>query len=172
MMPQHMQFIQSVLFCVGFLTALLTNNFKQLEWTNPTLTKILNSTSLDKTFITAWKSVTKLVIFQSFVAKCCKMLYNIALQNLQFSVILYYKREMVPTSVRNTKWLHEHCKFLGYIICILQHFTMKLCSITNFVMLFHAVMEFCLDCMVEIKILINMYGNMYGWLHGWDQNFD
>jgi hypothetical protein len=111
MMPQHMQFIQSVLFCVGFLTALLTNNFKQLEWTNPTLTKILNSTSLDKTFITAWKSVTKLVIFQSFVAKCCKMLYNIALQNLQFSVILYYKREMVPTSVRNTKWLHEHCKF-------------------------------------------------------------
>jgi hypothetical protein len=28
---------------------------------------------LDKHFITAWKSITKLVIFQSFVAKCCKM---------------------------------------------------------------------------------------------------
>jgi hypothetical protein len=28
---------------------------------------------LDKNFITAWKSVTNLVIFQSFVAKCCKM---------------------------------------------------------------------------------------------------
>ena len=28
---------------------------------------------LDKNFITAWKSITKLVIFQSFVAKCCKM---------------------------------------------------------------------------------------------------
>jgi hypothetical protein len=28
---------------------------------------------LDKNFITAWKSITKLVIFQSFVAKCCKI---------------------------------------------------------------------------------------------------
>jgi hypothetical protein len=28
---------------------------------------------LDQNFITAWKSITKLVIFQSFVAKCCKM---------------------------------------------------------------------------------------------------
>jgi hypothetical protein len=28
---------------------------------------------LDKNFITAWKSITKLVIFQSFVSKCCKM---------------------------------------------------------------------------------------------------
>jgi hypothetical protein len=44
-----------------------------LQWTIPQLTKILNSTSLDKYFITAWKSITKLVIFQSFVAKCCKM---------------------------------------------------------------------------------------------------
>ena len=43
------------------------------EWTIPQLTKILNSTSLDKNFITARKSITKLVIFQSFVAKCCKM---------------------------------------------------------------------------------------------------
>ena len=36
----------------------------------------------------------------------CKMLqnaYNIALRSLQFSVILDYKREMVTTSVRNTK---------------------------------------------------------------------
>jgi hypothetical protein len=28
---------------------------------------------IGKSFITAWKSITKLVIFQSFVAKCCKM---------------------------------------------------------------------------------------------------
>jgi hypothetical protein len=28
---------------------------------------------LDKNFITAWKSITKIVIFQSFVAKCCKV---------------------------------------------------------------------------------------------------
>jgi hypothetical protein len=28
---------------------------------------------LDKNFITAWKSITKFVIFQSFVAKCCKI---------------------------------------------------------------------------------------------------
>jgi hypothetical protein len=61
---------------------------------------------LDKQFITAWKSITKLVIFQSFVAKCCKMrvikmriiIKAIALRNLQFSVILYYKREIdAPT---------------------------------------------------------------------------
>jgi hypothetical protein len=30
----------------------------------------------------------------------------------------------------------------GYIIRILQHFATKLWSITNFVMLFHAMMEF------------------------------
>jgi hypothetical protein len=46
---------------------------------------------LDKNFITDWKSVTKLVIFQSFVAKCCKMrVIYIALRSLQFSVILDY----------------------------------------------------------------------------------
>jgi hypothetical protein len=54
---------------------------------------------LDKNFITAWKSITKLVIFQSFIGKCCKMrIIIIALRNLQFSVILYYKREIdAPT---------------------------------------------------------------------------
>jgi hypothetical protein len=35
--------------------------------------KILIQTSLDKNFTTARKSITKLVIFRSFVAKCCKM---------------------------------------------------------------------------------------------------
>jgi hypothetical protein len=33
----------------------------------------------------------------------------------------------------------------GYIIRILQHFGTKLWNITNFVMLFQAVMKFCLD---------------------------
>jgi hypothetical protein len=33
----------------------------------------------------------------------------------------------------------------GYIIRILQHFATKLWNITNFVTLFHAMMEFCLD---------------------------
>jgi hypothetical protein len=33
----------------------------------------------------------------------------------------------------------------GYIIRILQHFATKLWNIANFVMLFHAMMEFCLD---------------------------
>jgi hypothetical protein len=57
-----------------FQEASLGNSWwSTLEWTNPILTKILISTSLDKKFITAWKSITKLVIFQSFVAKCCKM---------------------------------------------------------------------------------------------------
>jgi hypothetical protein len=40
----------------------------------------------------------------------------------------------------------------GYIIRILQHFATKLWNITNFVMLFHAVMKF-LSRLVEIKIL-------------------
>jgi hypothetical protein len=40
----------------------------------------------------------------------------------------------------------------GYIIRILQHFTTKLWNITNFVMLFQAVMKF-LSRLVEIKIL-------------------
>jgi valyl-tRNA synthetase len=39
----------------------------------------------------------------------------------------------------------------GYIIRILQHFATKLWNITNFVMLFQAVMKF-LSRLVEIKI--------------------
>jgi hypothetical protein len=40
----------------------------------------------------------------------------------------------------------------GYIIRILQHFATKLWNITNFVMLFQAVVKF-LSRLVEIKIL-------------------
>jgi hypothetical protein len=40
----------------------------------------------------------------------------------------------------------------GYIIRILQHFATKLWNITNFVMLFQAMMKF-LSRLVEIKIL-------------------
>jgi hypothetical protein len=40
----------------------------------------------------------------------------------------------------------------GYIIRILQHYAAKLWNITNFVMLFQAVMKF-LSRLVEIKIL-------------------
>jgi hypothetical protein len=40
----------------------------------------------------------------------------------------------------------------GYIIRVLQHFATKLWNITNFVMLFQAVMKF-LSRLVEIKIL-------------------
>jgi hypothetical protein len=39
----------------------------------------------------------------------------------------------------------ENFSSQGYIILILQHFATKLWNITNFVMLFHAMMEFCLD---------------------------
>jgi hypothetical protein len=42
----------------------------------------------------------------------------------------------------------------GYIIRILQHFKTKLWNITNFVMLFQAVMKF-LSRLVEFKILVN-----------------
>ena len=41
----------------------------------------------------------------------------------------------------------------GYIIRILQHFETKLWNITNFVMLFQAVVKF-LSRLVEIKILV------------------
>jgi hypothetical protein len=43
---------------------------------------------------------------------------------------------------------------LRNIIRILQHFATKLWNITNFVMLFQAVMKF-LSRLVEIKILVN-----------------
>jgi valyl-tRNA synthetase len=42
----------------------------------------------------------------------------------------------------------------GYIIRILQHFATKLWNITNFVMLFQAVMKF-LSRLVEFNILVN-----------------
>jgi hypothetical protein len=42
----------------------------------------------------------------------------------------------------------------GYIIRILQHFATKLWNITNFVMLFQAVMKF-VSRLVELKILVN-----------------
>jgi valyl-tRNA synthetase len=49
----------------------------------------------------------------------------------------------------------ENCKVRnGYIIRILQHFATKLWNITNFVMLFQAVMKF-LSRLVEFKILVN-----------------
>ena len=48
---------------------------------------------LDKIFITAWKSITKLVIFQSFVAKCCKMRIIQPCEVCRL-VILYYAREI------------------------------------------------------------------------------
>jgi valyl-tRNA synthetase len=49
----------------------------------------------------------------------------------------------------------------GYIIRILQHFATKLWNITNFVMLFQAVMKF-LSRLVEIKIL--SVTQMVNWL--------
>jgi hypothetical protein len=49
----------------------------------------------------------------------------------------------------------------GYIIRILQHFATKLWNITNFVMLFQAVMKF-LSRLVEIKILSIM--QVVNWL--------
>jgi hypothetical protein len=47
----------------------------------------------------------------------------------------------------------------GYIIRILQHFATKLRNITNFVMLFQAVMKY-LSRLVEIKISLKR-GKVY-----------
>ena len=54
--------------------------------------------------------------------------------------------------VFNTKLL-KIANFAGLIIRILQHFATKLTNITNFVMLFQAVMKF-LSRLVWIKILV------------------
>jgi hypothetical protein len=51
--------------------------------------------------------------------------------------------------MRNTKWLKNGQTSQGYIIRILQQFATKLWNITNFVMLFQAVMKF-LSRLVEI----------------------
>jgi hypothetical protein len=71
------------------------------------------------------------------------------LQSLQFSVILHYKREIAaptPESDVNFPFVNRMTEkrqtSQGYIIRILQDFATKLWNITNFVMLFQAVMKF------------------------------
>jgi hypothetical protein len=68
---------------------------------------------LDKNFITTWKSITKLVIFRSFVVKCCKMriMYSLAKFAI-FSHFVLQTGNWCPNTrlgclfpVRNTKWL-------------------------------------------------------------------
>jgi hypothetical protein len=54
-----------------------------------------------------------------FRFKMLKNADNIAVWSLQFSVILDYKREMVTTSVRNTKWL----KITKFARLYYPHFT-------------------------------------------------
>jgi hypothetical protein len=63
------------------------------------------------------------------------------------SVILYYAREIVTAFWKKISRAYK-CKMTekrqtsqGYIIRILQHFATKLWNITNFVMLFQAVMK-------------------------------
>ena len=53
----------------------------------------------------------------------------------------------------------------GYIIRILQHFATKLWNITNFVMLFHAMMEFCLDLLRSKFGLIGEWSILYDSLY-------
>jgi hypothetical protein len=127
------------------------NGIFEHKWTNPTLTKILNSTSLDKNFITAWKSITKLVIFQSFVAKCCKIRIIQPCEVCNFQSFCITNGKWLPLPCVNK--MTENYKLRNTIfIRILQHFATKLWNITNFVMLFQAVMKF-LSRLVEIKIL-------------------
>jgi hypothetical protein len=54
----------------------------------------------------------------------------------------------------------------GYIIRILQHFPTKLWNITNFVMLFHAMMEFCLDLLRSKFWLIGEWSIDEGFVDG------
>ena len=69
------------------------------------------------------------------------------MRSLQFSVILHYKREIAaPTPESDVNWddkmTEKRQTSQGYIIRILQDFSTKLWNITNFVMLFQAVMKF------------------------------
>jgi hypothetical protein len=65
------------------------------------INKILSYTSLDKNFITAWKSITKLVIFRSFFAKCCKMRVIQLCEICRFSVTLYYTNgKLIPFFIK------------------------------------------------------------------------
>ena len=52
-----------------------------------------------------------------------------------------------------------------YIIRILQHFTTKVWNITDFVILFHAIMEFCLDLLRSKFWLIWDWSICYTCLH-------
>jgi hypothetical protein len=91
--------------------------------------------------ITAWKSITKLVIFQSFVAKCCKMRikFHCEVCNFQsFCMMTHGSGNYFPFVIQND-WKLKISQ--GYIICILQHFATKLWNIANFATLFQAVMK-------------------------------
>jgi hypothetical protein len=89
----------------------------------------------------------------------------------RFSVILYYKREIdirfgcwgcnFPFVMQND-WKLQTSQ--GSIFLILQHFATKLWNITNFVMLFQAVMKY-LSRLAYIKILV-IRGKVY-----WKQKF-
>jgi hypothetical protein len=75
---------------------------------------------------------------------------------------------MVTTSVRNTKWL----KITNLARLYYPHFTTfrnEIWNITNFVMLFHAIMEFCLDLLRSKFWLILLFLDkivMFLWVEG------
>jgi hypothetical protein len=125
-----------------------------VKLTTCVIDKILISTSLDKNFITAWKSITKLVIFQSFVAKCCKMRIIWPCQVVIFSHFALRGGNWQTNTlwvcqfpVCNTKWL-KNGKLRKAILSAFYNISQR----NNFVMLFQAVMKF-LSRLVEIKIL-------------------
>jgi hypothetical protein len=83
---------------------------------------------------------TKLWNITNFV-----MLFRAVMKFLFRLVKIKILEKWLPFPVCNLKWLKKLQISQGYIIRILQHFATKLWNITNFVMLFHAMMEFCLD---------------------------
>jgi hypothetical protein len=71
--PLAPSFCLSAYTCMCMVCEWYVHAILNMQLTICVIDKILISTSLDKKFITAWKSITKLVIFQSFVAKCGKI---------------------------------------------------------------------------------------------------
>jgi hypothetical protein len=95
--------VSFILLCCGMDHSPINQNFE------------LNKSR--KNFITAWKSITKLVIFQSFVAKCCKM--RIIWPCEVFSHFRFTNGKLLPLlCVIQNDWKLQTSQ--GYIIRILQ----------------------------------------------------
>jgi hypothetical protein len=116
-------------------------------------------TNLDKNFITAWKSITKLVIFLSFLAKCCKIriIYSLA---SWFAVVQSFciTRGKLTTQytlwgcqfpVCNTKWLKNGKRRKAILSTFYNISQRDFGTLLNLWSSFKLLWNFDLDCFDE-----------------------